>query len=147
MGRVNDAQLLVHLSSDGDTCPDLDADSRICGKKGFTMTDAYTPGPWRVGGFGLTNSGARTVVYEGGRICTADVQAVLPKRDLWQSVCLQRDANARLIAASPDLLAVAESVVAWADQLAQELDIPMPLTEAAFIADARAAIAKAKGVA
>ena len=107
------------------------------------MTDAHTPGPWWVGLSGLKNSGERAVVYEDGRICTVDVQAVWPKRDLWQSVCLQRDANARLIAASPDLLAVAESVVAWADHQVVLFGVG---EDGSIIATARAAIAKAKGL-
>ena len=49
------------------------------------------------------------------------------------------EANARLIAAAPDLLAAAELAVAWAEQ------VPAPYRDWPHIASARAAIAKATG--
>lgn len=107
------------------------------------MTDNHTPGPWRVGTFGLLNSGARAVVYEDGRICTVDLQREnVRSRDKFDAICDQREANARLIAASPDLLAAAEALIAWWNEIARHGMVQ----ELPFVALARAAIAKARGV-
>jgi hypothetical protein len=63
------------------------------------MRQKHTPGPWGVGG----NSRAPTVVSNAGTIC--DLMNKQPETE--------RVANARLIAAAPDLLAELLETAVW----------------------------------
>jgi len=93
----------------------------------------HTPGPW--------------VIYpetDGSEICAVDMVARLPIR---QIICRPVRghhwiANARLIAAAPDLLEGSEGLLALIRGL---LDDPTRLEEFAAVKTARKAIAKAKG--
>ncbi|MBC2594913.1 hypothetical protein H5P28_11655 [Ruficoccus amylovorans] len=91
-----------------------------------------TPGPWA---YNATSEGWFDVGPIGGRYrgCTANV---------FNAECIggitnaEAEANARLIAAAPDLLEALEDIVDVLDALGEAL---------AKVKDARAAIAKAKG--
>lgn len=65
----------------------------------------HTPGPWTVGMF-LTNGGQKPVVSADRRIALADSQTDFERGQGWQHECAEREANARLIAAAPDMLAI-----------------------------------------
>lgn len=87
----------------------------------------HTPGPWTLNGFYIEfDAATRIATASNWRMSGVDAHA-------------EAKANARLIAAAPDLLEVLEQFVAW-------VDAP---SESAFsdsqLAAARAAIAKAKG--
>lgn len=88
----------------------------------------HTPGPWFVG----ETWKLRPPIYcNTGEICTTEHG--------------QEDsrANARLIAAAPELLEALKELVEWAMDAATELDIPTH--SPSCISKARAAIAKAEG--
>ena len=72
----------------------------------------HTPGPWYVSQVCLTNGG-RPITTEDGRICTVDCQTPFKRGEGWQSECDVREANARLIAAAPDLLDLAKAYEKW----------------------------------
>lgn len=90
------------------------------------MSALHTPGPWEV--TYLDDSGQRQVGAQHLEICTCWHHSV-------ESIERQMEANARLIAAAPDLLAALIDWTAACDQNEED---------AAFAA-ARAAIAKAFG--
>ena len=105
---------------------------------------AHTPGPWRA-----TSRNIENVANWASRIPFAiEIEvghSVAPIAD----VCDQpaAEANARLIAAGPDLLAACKSMIEWDDREkdhAVDFSARMALCDAAFKA-ARAAIAKAEG--
>ena len=91
----------------------------------------HTPGPWRVSSSGLTNDGRRPVTSDFSGIAWVHAQTDFKKGDGWMHSCAERDANASLIAAAPDLL---DALVALEHEYG-----PATLRKAA------AAIAKAKG--
>lgn len=91
------------------------------------MNSAHTPGPWAV-------SGTDTVgTYVGGRYEYTCVAMVGPERRAAEG---EREANARLIAAAPDLLDALERLVANLDE--------GDFISATRIEGARAAIGKAR---
>jgi hypothetical protein len=98
------------------------------------MSAQHTPGPWCVSNIGLTNDGQRPVTSANRRIALIDAVVVLPPKNMWRSECAEREANALLIAAAPDLLAAME-------QLSES---PMFMAIEGHSA-ATAAIAKARG--
>lgn len=89
----------------------------------------HTPGPWT----------AKPWTYENGKrtVCTiqTDTDAIAQVLDLWcpDDRTAEKEANARLIAAAPDLLAALRAVIRVADRATDEFD------------QARAALAKAEG--
>lgn len=88
------------------------------------METKHTPGPWFVTGTGLSR-------YVEGRVRPGVLQEVA-----WcgaTEVQDQMEANARLIAAAPELLEALKAVISVADRATVEFDM------------ARAAIAKATG--
>lgn len=96
----------------------------------------------------LTNDGSRFVMADGGRVALVDCKAEYKRGKGHQTECAERDANARLIAAAPELLDALKLALQGLDVAASN----SPDTdEHAFIgyvlaADkARAAIAKAEG--
>lgn len=94
------------------------------------MKTKHTPGPWTIHG-DLTNPrNAYTI-----RDLSGDTLAAVRLECVHSKIA---DANARLIAAAPDLLAVLESVL-WRWDRDDERDNPE------LGAEIRAAIAKAKG--
>jgi hypothetical protein len=123
--------------------------------------ESFTPGPWRVdetvalGAYGVwTDYG--THLGDGGHTFPSQVCSVFPRNES-DFPREQRDANARLIAAAPELLAVVgesqQAVQAFLDmvsvmQRVQAVPIPSILETAAhncpiIIARIEAAIAKA----
>ena len=103
------------------------------------MTQAkHTQGPWVLGD--KRRHGHLTVRstrggYPAGGIC--EVFDPMRGREI--------DANAHLIAAAPDLLAACEALVQSVAYAIDALDAPANSTMRANLADALAAIAKAKG--
>lgn len=72
----------------------------------------FTPGPWNVSTIGRDNDGAVPVVDDEGRIAAVSIRDHdLPRKDRWKAEDAERDANARLIAAAPDLYAALESLL------------------------------------
>jgi hypothetical protein len=90
----------------------------------------HTPGPWRVGGHPRDNSG--TAWHE----ILTDADEFGPSY-----VCQAMEQDARLIAAAPDLLAALRMAVARIEVANAEGN---PILSA-WLADARAAIARAEG--
>lgn len=90
---------------------------------------AHTPGPWRVDA--ITNSLGTIETADG--VSIGQAFQVRPHRDDLHSI--ERKANARLMAAAPDLLAALEEAIEY---------IPAR-DRSVLIAKARAAIAKATG--
>jgi hypothetical protein len=83
------------------------------------MNTQHTPGPWRVSGKATINAGRSWIAS----VSTSN-----------------RDANARLIAAAPDLLAAAQGALNYIENTESELGITL------YSGDwLRAAIAKATG--
>ncbi len=73
----------------------------------------HTPGPWTFDGRFCTNDGAVAVTAphpELGktRIALVDIQCKAKRGHGWETPCPERDANAKLIAASPEMLEVLE---------------------------------------
>ena len=63
----------------------------------------FSAGPWRVSEIGLTNDGRRPVFGLAARIATVDAHSDVLKKDAWVADCAEREANAALIAAAPDI--------------------------------------------
>ena len=85
----------------------------------------HTPGPWEVGC--LDHAGQRIVRGEHIEICTCWHHSV-------GSIEKEMEANARLIAAAPDMLRALETLVAFFDTTGLSTE---------FLTSARAAISKA----
>ena len=75
------------------------------------MTDPWTKGPYRVSTANLTNSGQRPVMAGDVRVALVDIP--------YGGTADDREANARLIAAAPDL------VEALADLMAEQNGPPL----------------------
>ena len=100
---------------------------------------AHTPGPWR-----YEPASSRLIVWTAdgpGRGAVADLTSqthVLPAgQHSWEARKAEVEANARLIAAAPELLAALTDLV--------ERFTPEYMTDIAAIDSAKAAIAKATG--
>lgn len=87
--------------------------------------------------FLVTNEGQAVVMQGDKRIACVDMHADYKRGERHKTECPERDANARLIAAAPDLLAALEAA---ADLMEQEDFATLTL-----VPKLRAAIAKAKG--
>jgi hypothetical protein len=115
-------------------------------------TVMHTPGPWHCPLFhgrpqdieqqrklglspvpALMNDGARIIMTDAGedtkRVALVDCQTMYKRGTGHQTECAERDANARLIAAAPDLLAALRKIVdardldvnaAWFREIANE---------------------------
>ena len=77
------------------------------------MSGAWTPGPWRVSSIGLMNDGSFPVASEQWQIARVTSQTDFPRGQGHNSECTERDANAHLIAAAPDLYAALEMAQLW----------------------------------
>lgn len=71
--------------------------------------------PDRNGVKSLTNDGSRIVMEDDTRIALVCLQSQSRKTDAWQAECNQRDANARLISAAPELYAALKELAAAYD--------------------------------
>lgn len=98
------------------------------------MNTQHTPGPWNYSG-PCEITGRYSIFHNGPLAYCADTTAKPG----------DGEANARLIAAAPDLLDVLQEAVKVLDYAAFALDAPEASHFRATIADARAAIAKATG--
>lgn len=87
----------------------------------------HTPGPWRTGHLGED----RVYTKSGAQLCT-----VMPRRDDPSRSSQEDFANARLIAAAPDLLEVLMVVEARLDEINSRSDLSFKV---------RSAVAKAVG--
>ena len=79
------------------------------------MSALHTPGPWSPSAIGLTNDGALPIMADIGaddrkRVATVDCQSRFKRGEGWKSECDERAANARLIAAAPEMLAALVAV-------------------------------------
>ena len=96
----------------------------------------HTPGPW---------VSIESVLFDRPEICD--------EKDRRVAVCLSyypmhedtRTANARLIAAAPDMLEALEDLVEWADAVKGRAGVRMSDPHTGSIDTAKRAIAKAKG--
>lgn len=107
------------------------------------MTTKHTPGPWRVGDAGNTVFGPKTAHPSPVSICT--ISGPTPRINPEE-----KRANARLIAAAPDLLEALEAICA---RVAGEFDNPALVRLGGALGDTNediraisaAAIIKARG--
>jgi hypothetical protein len=95
---------------------------------------AHTPGPWKV-----------TEEYEGSFFIEPEGEpnTVVCSRSEWNHRAAESRANARLIAASPDLHAELQNMVDCIEVALERGMITYPMSAA--LATARAALAKAEG--
>jgi len=96
------------------------------------MTNKHTPGPWKSDIVQVTRE-----FFKGGRL----VEGITTESGQIVAITGEGDADARLIAAAPDLLAALQRLVSGCDNNADadgNVDMDM-----AMFAEARAAIAKA----
>jgi hypothetical protein len=84
--------------------------------------DKPTPGPWYVSQVGLTNGGERPITTKNERICTVDCQTPFKRDEGWQAECEVREANARLIAAAPELLDARTQIDHRLEELVGQVD-------------------------
>lgn len=124
------------------------------------MSAKHTPAPWRFalnhdGKPWLLNSGYAIVAFgaegseDGGQICEVSIQSKPKRGEGWKHNCPVRDANARLIAAAPDLL---EALKGLHDDVVEYVTLNKlhdadgsPAINNHWMQRARAAIAKATG--
>ncbi len=110
----------------------------------------HTPGPWRVGTYGTTVMTGRPLVQANDTICSlyTPIHSGVGLLVLQPDVRIEQfDANARLIAAAPDLLQAAKCALADLEGLIADADIDPTGDEPAAltIRELKAAIAKAEG--
>lgn len=96
-------------------------------------TAQHTPGPWFA-----------SRKYEVGPRSDADDQSFGMIVPLAYAYGVNREANARLIAAAPDLLEALGELMEWEEEIAADLGVHTSSAKP-MLAKARAAIAKAKG--
>jgi hypothetical protein len=94
------------------------------------QTASHTPGPWRM----VEEGGVAYVLNHGDRAPQGIISITLKGAGMNYSEAF---ANARLIAAAPDMLEVLKLVLQWAKA------VPHPYREFDFITKARAVIAAA----
>lgn len=125
------------------------------------MSTKHTPAPWTFSPFfgtpekiaemrkfnmeptrAQTNEGQVFIMAADTRVALVDAHTKFKRGEGYKGVCEERDANARLIAAAPELLEALKNILAFMDKVVpprdDEADGPM-------ISAARAAIAKATG--
>ena len=91
----------------------------------------FTPGPWK-----RSDSSACIVDSESGEICQVDLYHEF-ERDV-------REANARLIAAAPELLEACKQLVAFIEEIPED-DVPVTNDEDEMMIKVHNAITKARG--
>lgn len=112
----------------------------------------HTAGKWDLSDTGyLTNEGGRPVMSSADvadegrkRVCVVDIQAKAKRGHGWETPCAERDANALLIAAAPDMLEALEVCIG---QIEGAYSSSLEDNEPVWLKQARAAIAKARGIA
>lgn len=99
--------------------------------------DNHTPGPWKITDSGTGVFSSNKPLGQNGIIAICD--AVARTRE-------ENEANARLIAAAPDLLKELEAAVTWIEQIeSYEIFDPSAPSKHELLPQLRAAIAKARG--
>lgn len=98
------------------------------------MKASHTPGPWTLNRVAYSDASAVFVMSGKSTVCE-----VYPRPQGAES----REANARLIAAAPTMLAALEVIAAWTPSASPNEPGGMSIMDA--IDAARAAIARAKG--
>jgi len=97
----------------------------------------------------LTNDGARIIMAgEGGehrRVALVECQTKYKRGQGHETECAERDANARLIAAAPDLYTSLRELVDWCGQRDDRDDLLPPEKQEAEIARAMRALINASG--
>jgi hypothetical protein len=104
------------------------------------MDAKHTPGPWMV------SDGVVHQAQEGGvcRIaCCADARSYADRKRFVAPE--EKEANARLIAAAPDMLAALKGVLKSSERVAELRNVPEASTFAQGIASLKEIIAKAEG--
>jgi hypothetical protein len=120
---------------------------------------AHTSGPWQFREYSLSdemlaearaagiepirfinNDGSVPITANDSRICVVDCQAEFKRNTGHRAECAERDANARLIAAAPDLLAALKKCLNFIENVDANFGTKISAAD-----DARAAIAKAEG--
>jgi hypothetical protein len=91
------------------------------------------------------NDGAVPVLADDARVALVDCQTDFKRGQGWKAKCITRDANARLIAAAPDMLAALRAVLDHLHIAMQGPDFAETAILDAFDA-AKEAIAKAEAV-
>lgn len=114
------------------------------------MTAQHTPGPWAVADIHnqsfYGNNGEAFVTSADRRICEVDCITQFKRGKGYLTQCAERDANTRLIAAAPDLLADLEAATHEVEAAIRCVtDVRTKAEMQAIVARARATIAKATG--
>ncbi len=111
----------------------------------------HTPGPWWVSKF-RHNDGALPIVSDHAvvSICAVACQTPFTRGNGWRTECETREANARLIAAAPEMLPIVAALAALPIGNDARDDVPVYGLNGVYITHgdvrkARAAIARAKG--
>lgn len=100
----------------------------------------HTPGPWHVASVG---HGSRYGAYQVDAWALRE-RSIL-RGDMPGDACAEREANARLIAAAPDLLAVAKAIAGLSCMAPEMTAVDYDAAFSMIVSDASAAIAKAEG--
>lgn len=86
----------------------------------------HTPGPWSISKIHVDglygNNGEAFVIAEDRRVCAVDCEATFKRGQGYLAQCDERDANARLIAAAPELLEAVSMGAIALDEAANTLD-------------------------
>ena len=110
---------------------------------------SHTPGPWELSKTGLVmNDGSVPIMapdpaLEQKRVALVDIQTKAKRGEAYRTPCAERDANARLIAAAPDILEALLSIRKIAAYKTSDPTCASCLRRIGEIA--QAAIAKAEG--
>jgi len=102
----------------------------------------HTPGPWEHGNNGLIYGQCGEDDVEAPFVCDVIEDSAMQALGMLSPV---EEANARLIAAAPELLKALEDLLADIDDLASEFAISKEIANSSYGQAARAAIAKATG--
>lgn len=104
------------------------------------MNSTHTPGPWEAHGKQIIGEDYVAEVHDHSNPNCAPQYA-----DTNARLRARHEANARLIAAAPELLAVARTVKLWCEKGIIKTVAPYEGNESGLLEMARAAIAKAEG--
>ena len=110
------------------------------------MSATHTPGPWELAcdGCAIVGANGGTQIVETGKAYWSNLAAAAAQGStLAQKHLPEVEANARLIAAAPELLAMLERLVPAMPDLG---DIDLGEDDNALLDEARALIAKVKGI-
>lgn len=79
----------------------------------------HTPAPWRIAQLNLEglhpNDGSNSILAGDIGICSVEARSPFKRGEGNRHICAERDANARLIVAAPDLLQMLKVAQLWLD--------------------------------